>query len=91
MRHFFVISLLGTLGHFLYEWTGENYLTGLRQNFDVNDVKDIIEKIEHMPLDEFLEIFNSDNDAKFEGLYAPNKKAQPRYVNSLKAVWLPNR
>ena len=26
---FFVIGVIGTLGHFLYEWTGENTLVGL--------------------------------------------------------------
>lgn len=69
----------------------ENYLTGLRQNFDVNEVKDIIEKIENMPLDEFLEIFNSDYSAKFKELYTPNRKQQRTAVNTLRTVWLPNR
>jgi hypothetical protein len=32
---FAVISLLGTLGHFLYKWTGENYFVGLL--FPVNE------------------------------------------------------
>lgn len=32
---FAVISLLGTLGHFLYSWTGENYFIGLF--FPVNE------------------------------------------------------
>ncbi len=26
---FFVIALLGTLGHFIYEWTNNNYIVGL--------------------------------------------------------------
>jgi len=32
---FFIIGILGTVGHFLYEWTGENYLIGLF--FPVNE------------------------------------------------------
>ena len=32
---FFVISILGTLGHFIYEWTNENYFCGLF--FPVNE------------------------------------------------------
>ena len=32
---FIIISVLGTLGHFLYEWTNENYLIGLF--FPVNE------------------------------------------------------
>ena len=68
-----------------------NYIKGLRDNFSSNDVDVIIDKIESMPLDEFLHIFNSDNDAKFEGLYAPNKQSYNKHVKSLKAVWLPNK
>lgn len=67
-----------------------NYIKGLMENFSSSDVDDIIKKIEDMPLDEFLKIFNSDNDAKFEGLYAPNRNEYGKYVKSLKAVWLPN-
>lgn len=32
---FFAISILGTLGHFIYKWSGENYLVGLI--FPVNE------------------------------------------------------
>ena len=68
-----------------------NYIKGLRDNFSEGDIKDIIKEIEDMPLDEFLKTFNSDNDAKFEGLYAPNQREYGKYVKSLKAVWLPNK
>lgn len=69
----------------------ENYLKGLYENYDENDIKDIVEQINTMPLSEFLETFNSDNDAKFEGLYAPNRRQYQKYLSSLKAVWIPNR
>ncbi len=32
---FFIIGALGTLGHFVYKWTGENYIVGLF--FPVNE------------------------------------------------------
>ena len=32
---FLVISILGTIGHFLFEWTGENAIVGLF--FPVNE------------------------------------------------------
>ena len=68
-----------------------NYIKGLQTNFNPNDIQDIIDEIEDMPLDDFLKIFNSDNDAKFEGLYPPNKKQYGQYVKSLRAVWLPKK
>ncbi len=73
--------------------TKENYIKGLHDNFSKKDptIKKIVERIENMPISEFLETFHSDNDAKFEGLYAPNQKKIKEYTNSLAAVWLPNR
>lgn len=71
--------------------TKSSYITGLYRNFNENDIKDIVDAIENMPVDKFLEVFNSDNDAKFEGLYPGNKAQEQEYVKSLKAVWLPKR
>lgn len=68
-----------------------SYITGLYRNFNENDIEDIVEEIEKMPVEKFLEIFNSDNDAKFEGLYPGNKEQEKEYVKSLKAVWLPKK
>lgn len=69
----------------------ENYITGLYDNFNSEEIKDIISTIENMPIDKFLETFNSDPDAKFSGLYAPSKSKEREYQNKLRAVWLPNR
>lgn len=71
--------------------TKENYIKGLHDNFSSKDVKEIAKRIKEMPIDEFLEIFHTDNEAKFEGLYAPNEREYKKYLNSLKAVWLPKR
>ena len=71
--------------------TKSSYITGLYRNFNENDIKDIVDAIEKMPVDKFLEVFNSDADAKFEGLYPGNKAQEEEYIRSLKAVWLPKR
>lgn len=71
--------------------TKSSYITGLYRNFNENDIKDLVAEIERMPVDKFLEIFNSDNDAKFEGLYPGNKQQEEEYIKSLKTVWIPNR
>ena len=71
--------------------TKSSYITGLYRNFNENDIKDIVSAIENMPVDEFLKVFNSDNDAKFEGLYPGNKDQEKEYIKSLRAVWLPKR
>lgn len=68
-----------------------SYITSLYRNFSEDEVKDIIEAIEKMPVDEFMRIYNSDNDAKFEGTYPGNKKQEKQYAESLRAVWIPKR
>lgn len=68
-----------------------NYVKGLYENFNPDEIQDIIDTIEKMPLDDFLQTFNSDPDAKFSGLYAPNKRKEQEYANKLRAVWIPNR
>lgn len=68
-----------------------SYITSLYRNFSEEDVEDIIEAIEQMPVEEFMRIYNSDNDAKFEGTYPGNKKQEKQYAESLRAVWIPKR
>lgn len=71
--------------------TKSSYITGLYRNFNEEEIKDIVAAIEKMPVDEFLKTFNSDADAKFEGLYPGNKAQEKQYADSLRAVWLPKR
>lgn len=71
--------------------TKSSYITGLHRNFNAEEIKDIVAAIEEMPVDKFLETFNSDADAKFEGLYPGNKAQEKQYADSLRAVWLPKR
>lgn len=71
--------------------TKSSYITGLYRNFNENDIKDIVDVIEKMPVDKFLDTFNSDQDAKFEGLYPGNKQQEEQYVKALRSVWIPER
>ncbi len=69
----------------------QSYITGLYRNFNADEIQDIIKAIEEMPVDKWLDTFQSDADAKFEGLYPGNKAQEKQYADSLRAVWLPKR
>ena len=64
----------------------ENFLKGLRWNFDYNDVKDLIEHIEKMPIHEFLEKFNSEGGT-FEWLYLPEDEEQQAAIRGMKETY----
>ena len=63
----------------------DNYITGLKQNYNESDIKDIIDKIEHMDIKEFLNIFNQEGGT-FEFLY-PNSELESEYISSLRTTW----
>lgn len=69
----------------------ENYIKGLNNNFSPEDVKEIAETIKNMPIDKFLDTFQSDPDAKFSELYTPNQREYKKAVKLIKSVWMPNR
>ena len=60
----------------------ENFLKGLRWNFNYNDVKDLIEHIEKMPIDEFLKRFNQEGGT-FEWLYIPEYEEEQNVIKGL--------
>lgn len=66
----------------------ENYIKGLEENFNPSDVEDIIAEIEDMDIKDFIKTFYSDQDASFEGIYAPNNEQYEGYLSQLKSVWL---
>lgn len=63
----------------------DNYISGLKQNYNEDDIKDIIDKIEHMDIKDFLNIFNQEGGT-FEFLY-PNSELESEYINSLRTTW----
>jgi hypothetical protein len=64
----------------------ENFLKGLRWNFDFNDVKDLIEHIEKMPIDEFLKKFNQEGGT-FEWLYLPEYEEQKYAIEGMNKTY----
>ena len=71
--------------------TKANYLKGLTTNFNINDVKDIYDKINSMPMEDFLKTFQSEAKAKFEGLYPGNVNQERQYISDLRSVWNPKK
>lgn len=66
----------------------DNYIKGLLNEFKLEDIKEVIEAIEEMPIDEFLKTFYAEADASFEGIYRPNNDVYGSYVNQLKSIWI---
>ena len=69
----------------------ENYIQSLEQNFNPNDVEDVIIKIRDMDIAEFVNKFMSDVGGNFETSYPPNEEQYRAYLTGLKATWLPNK
>lgn len=65
----------------------ENYLKGLRENFNPDDIADLEVAIAGMDIREFKKRFYSEADADFEGLYAPNNEQYQGYLTKLKSIW----
>ncbi len=63
----------------------DNYITGLKQNYNEDDIKDVIDKIESMDIKDFLNTFNQEGGT-FEFLY-PNSELESEYINSLRTTW----
>jgi hypothetical protein len=70
------------------EMLKENYIKPLLENFDYDDVKDIIAEIRSMSSDEFYLKFEAKGDA-FEWVYPPAKGTPDYYdyVNELRGYW----
>lgn len=70
------------------EMLKENYIKALTENFDADDIKDVIANIRSMSSDEFYLKFEAKGDA-FEWAYPP-KKGTPEYndyVSELRGYW----
>lgn len=64
----------------------ENFLKGLKWNFDFNDIKDLYEHIEKMPIDEFLKKFNSEGGT-FEWLYIPEYEEEQNVIKGMEQTY----
>lgn len=70
------------------EMLKENYIKAITENFDADDIKDVIANIRSMSSDEFYLKFEAKGDA-FEWAYPPKKGSQEYgdYVSELRGYW----
>lgn len=68
----------------------ENYIKALSQNYNVNDIQDVIDGINKMDIGEFLVTFEEEG-GNLELAYPPNREQYEAYVTGLKATWIPNK
>ena len=73
----------------------DNYIKGIKENYNYNDVKDIIELIEKMDIKDFLNTFYQ-QDSAFE-IASPDGRLDLKheeyrsYENALRSTWMPNK
>ena len=68
----------------------ENFIKALEQNFNTNDIQDVIGYINKMDIKDFLQKFEEEGGT-MEFAYPPNREQYEAYVNGLKATWLSER
>jgi hypothetical protein len=66
------------------------YIETLRQNYNEEDIKDVIETIENMDFKQFYHKFQSEGGT-FEFAYPGDDAQYQGYVNALKSTWTPNK
>lgn len=67
----------------------ENFIKALEQNFNSNDIQDVIGYINRMDIKDFLQKFEEEGGT-MEFAYPPNREQYEAYVNGLKATWISN-
>lgn len=68
----------------------DNYIKALTENFNINDVQDIIDEIMEMDINDFLHTFEQEG-GNLESAYPPNTEQYLAYLSGLKATWKPER
>lgn len=53
----------------------ENYIKGLKENYNINEIQDIIDHIDNISEDEFLKVFYAEKNASME-IASPKKKTK---------------
>lgn len=67
-----------------------NYIKALSENFNINDIQDIIDEIESMDINDFLRTFEQEG-GNLESAYPPNSEQYVAYLSGLRATWKPER
>ena len=68
----------------------ENYIKALRENYNYDDIIDVVDEIKSMDIKEFLNTFEEEGGT-LEFAYPPNNEQYEGYLNALKATWKPER
>lgn len=69
----------------------DNYLQGIYENYNPEDLKDVIEHIKNMDIKEFLNTMQAE-DPNFEfASFHPDDNKYNSYVTHMKSIWLPNK
>lgn len=66
----------------------ENFIKALEENFNPEDIKDVVSKIREMPINQFKEKLLSDPE-DFNTAYPPDEEQYQGYLNQLKSTWIP--
>lgn len=67
-----------------------NYIKSLEDNFNPNDIKDVISKIQSMDFKEFRKVFEAEG-GNFELSYPPDAEQYNAYLSGIKSIWIPNK
>lgn len=68
----------------------ENFIKGLKETWDEDEIREVIAKIRQMDPIEFLEKFDKKEGNAFEDIYFPDENSRKDYLNQLKNYWLGN-
>lgn len=73
----------------------DNYIKGIKENYDYENVKDIIKQIEGMDIKEFLNVFNAEGGtfefASPDGRLNLKHAEYKGYETALRSIWIPER
>lgn len=87
-------SVMKESSNMYWEWRDDlhkqNYIKSLTENFNENDVKDVIKAIEDMDYNEFRKVFEA-NGGNFELSYPPDEEQYYSYLSEIKTIWTPDR
>lgn len=72
-----------------YRWR-DNFIESLLTNYNPADVRDVVDAIRSMDIEDFVKKMRSDPGV-FELSYPPDREQYANYLSELKATWLPNR
>lgn len=67
-----------------------NYIKSLEENFNPDDIADIVDSIDNMEFSEFRKIFEAEG-GNFELSYPPDAESYNQHLSALKAIWKPHK